>query len=145
MCTAISLFLKEEAGWSGGGLDIEGFCPCWALTEDCRRVNGTIMLVLSSCMLRAWLSTYKLQKKRQILCPPHAAYDKAVCSLRTPFALIHLCQKKTGKTEETLRQDSNEKCWGGSWVKRTPEITTAFERQVQYRELGKCWKWRWTI
>lgn len=29
---------------------------------------------------------------------------------------------------------------GGGQIKRTPEITTAFERQVQYRGLGKCWK-----
>lgn len=66
------------------------------------------------CMLLVWLSAYKFLKKKQILCPPQAApYDKAASlRLRTPFALIHLCQEKTGKTEETLRQDSDEKRWG---------------------------------
>lgn len=122
------------------------------LTEHCRRrrVNGIIcMFVLSRvCCVHGWVHINL--KTKWIPCLPQAAlYDKAAwLRLRSIFAVIHLCQEKTGKTEETLRQDSDGKRWvggRGSRIKRTPEITTAFERQVQYRGLEGCWKWRQTI
>lgn len=58
--------------------------------------------------------------------------------------MIHLCQEKTGIKKEGLRRDSDRQrtaaAQGGGVeggcvrrIKRTPEITKAFERQVQYR------------
>lgn len=122
------------------------------LTEHCRRrrVNGIICMfvLLCVCCVHGWVHINL--KTKWIPCLPQAAlYDKAAwLRLRSTFAVIHLCQEKTGKTEETLRPDSDGKRWvggRGSRIKRTPEITTAFERQVQYRGLEGCWKWRQTI
>lgn len=54
--------------------------------------------------------------------------------------MIHLCQKKTGKKKKKKRDQGEIEMgtvtWvggGGRRIKRTPEITKAFERQVQYR------------
>lgn len=57
--------------------------------------------------------------------------------LRATSAVMHLCQEKTGIKKEGLRQDSDRQRTvtgeGGGRIKRTPEITKAFERQMQYR------------
>ena len=142
VCTAISLFLRKR--WVGGGVVL---MRQWGLLQmgwlDCE--------VPSACPI-VCVCAFSTQQKSHAT--PAAQTSSTTRSrplhdkVTLPEIESHLCcdtllsrEDRLKKKKMELRQDSDRQSgdgagagvgWGG-WIKRTPEITKAFEGQVQYR------------
>lgn len=146
----LSLGWKEEMRWGGR----------WSWERS-------MLFACTPYRVCAWSSVYaygspattpglSLPSRRPSPCPHHPSrHDEATSRrLRATSTAMHLCQEKTALKEEGEWRETVRGC--GWRIKRTLEITKAFERQVQYRggrrEIGKQeatrgerLKWRKTV